>query len=645
MIENGYEVNLKDGSKRPCEPRDFCILTRKSKFASAFIESLKRRGVYARGEEKNGYLKSREISILLDILRIIDNPLLDIPAVAVMMSPMFMFTSQEIAEIRASDKNVSIYMNIQNICEDKYEVPENLKNKCIIFRDAVRNLRAYSVVHSIEELIEEIYDSTDFLSIMQQFVDGEKKKANLRMLIQYAKGYEQNSSLENTGGLSGFLRYIESIQSSNSDLPYGKISAVSENFVSIKTIHKSKGLEYPFIFLVRTDSTFINDSKKTVLCSAENAVGFKLNYPETMTKIKTLPFEMIYTSAEEKKKSEELRLLYVALTRAKQKLFISLPLSPKYTDTIINLFNNHLLKNNFNINQTSPYVESLGEWIWLTLFVHEKFNEINKNLELQLESKTLFHDDLFNVSFFLNPVIQNNLTEIQKNTTGEVSPEKIEKLRDIMNFKYDLSRSEIPSKMSVTQLISEEKDADEISLSQPEFMLENSDIQTGAEKGTSIHKFLQFFDFSIDESDIEDEIQIMIDKNYFTEKEAELIPRKPIKSFFKSSLRKRIKSALKTERERNFMIQADELNYNNTQKSDFLKSDGMVTGVIDLIIHEPDGLVIVDYKSDRCTSESYLIKKYSEQLLIYKKAVEIIYKKPIKEVLIYSTELAKTIKI
>lgn len=645
MIKSGYEVNLKDGKTRPCEPKDFCILTRKTKFSSAFIESLKRRGIYARGEEKTGYLKSREISILLDILRIIDNPLLDIPATAVMMSPMFMFTAQEIAEIRAFDKNTSIYVNIQNVCENQYDIPEAVRNKCIVFRDTIRGFRNYSVTHSIEELIEEIYDSTDFLSIMQQFIDGEKKKANLRMLIQYAKGYEQNSSLENTGGLSGFLRYIESIQSSDSDLPQGKISAVSENFVSIKTIHKSKGLEYPFIFLVRTDSEILKDNKKTVICSPENTIGFKLNYPETMTSIKTLPFEILYTSAEEKKKSEELRLLYVALTRAKQKLFISLPINKKYAEKLTNLANNHLAKNNFSIVKTAPFAESLGEWIWLTLFVHEKFSGINSTLNLEIESPVLFSDDLFSISLFSESDIKKTSEEIPRDSIPEASPEAVERLRNIMNFSYNLSRSEIPSKMSVTQLISDENDSGEITLKQPEFMLQNQDNQTGTERGTIIHKFLQFFDFSIDVSDIEDEIQNMVDKNYFTESEAELLPREPVRAFLNSPLFKRIKSAVRTEREREFMIQANEINYKNIRKSDFLSSDGMIIGVIDLIIHEPDGLVIVDYKSNRTSSESNLKRKYSGQLSIYKNAVEIIYKKPVKEVLIYSTELARTIKL
>ena len=643
MIKSGYEVNLPDNKKRPCEPKDFCILARQTKCSSAFIESLKKRGIYARGEEQTGYLKSREIAILLDILRIIDNPLNDIPAIAVMMSPMFMFTSQEVAEIRVSDKNISVYLNVQNICENQYNVSENLKQKCIKFRDVVRDFRTYSVIHSIEELIEEIYDSTDFLSIMQQFVDGERKKANLRMLIQYARGYDENANIENGGNLSGFLRYIDNIQSGNYDLPHGKISAVSENFVAVKTIHKSKGLEYPFIFLVKTDIEFIPDNKMNIICSPENAVGFKLNYPETMTKIKTFPFEALYISNKEKKASEELRLLYVALTRAKQKLFVSLPLSDKYLNTLKNLSEN-LRKNNYDTKKTACLANSLGEWIWLTLLVHEKFSDIKQEICPELETNPLFCDDLFSISYFSESDIEHSVTdEIIKNADFAVKPETLENLRNIMKFSYDLSRSEIPSKMTVTQLISDEPEAEGVTLKVPQFMIEES--QPATERGNAIHKFLQYCNFWSDADDTEDEIQSMIDRNYFTESEAELIPKELIKKFFKSKLCERIKSAVSFERERSFEIQANELKYKNSEKSDFLNSDGMIIGVIDLLIHEPDGIVIVDYKSNRNTSEYYLRKKYSAQLEIYKSAVEKIYQKPVKETLIYSTELAKTISI
>ena len=174
-------------------------------------------------------------------------------------------------------------------------------------------------------------------------------------------------------------------------------------------------------------------------------------------------------------------------------------------------------------------------------------------------------------------------------------------------------------------------------------MIEES--QPATERGNAIHKFLQYCNFWSDADDTEDEIQSMIDRNYFTESEAELIPKELIKKFFKSKLCERIKSAVSFERERSFEIQANELKYKNSEKSDFLNSDGMIIGVIDLLIHEPDGIVIVDYKSNRNTSEYYLRKKYSAQLEIYKSAVEKIYQKPVKETLIYSTELAKTISI
>jgi len=641
MLKNHYNVNTSDGS-RPCEPRDFCILMRSAKTKSAyFVESLKRRGIDSRGEEESGYLKSREISILLDILRIIDNPLLDVPAVAVMMSPMFMFTSQDIAEIKAAGKDSHIYMNVRSICEDEYKVSEQIKNKCLDFSKDIQDFRMYSIIYSIGELIEKIYDTTDFLSIMQQFIDGEKKKANLRKLIQYAKSYEENASFDSAGGISGFLRYIETIQTGNFDLSQGKISLMSENFVSIKTIHKSKGLEYPFIFLAGTDSKFHSDNDNITVCGLYNTAGFKFYYPDTVRRVKTIPFEMINDYEKEKQKSEELRLLYVALTRAKQKIFITMNMNNKTISGIKNLSESFYL-NNGNTKKSAVDVKGIGEWIWLTIIVHEKFREINEKFSLEIDNEPVFNNDYFKISYY------SGYTEINQKQNDSVFPvntEKLEKIRKITNFNYDISDSEIPSKMSVTQLISDENPSEEISLKEPSFMLEEKQSADGAERGTIIHKFLHFFDLSCNTENLDDEIQILIDKNHLTEAEAELLPHDKIKTFLNSELFMRMKNAVRIERERNFMIRASELKYRNDKKSDFLKSDGMVTGMIDLVIHEPDGLVIADYKSNKIYSEYSFKAKYAGQLEIYREAAEIIYGKPVKEVLIYSTELGKIIPV
>lgn len=647
MIGN-YEVRCPDGSLRKCEPSDFCILGREKKSFPCFIESLRRRDIPVRGEEKEGYLKSREIVILLDILRIIDNPLLDIPAAAVMMSPMFMFTSQDIAEIRACDLNVKLYVNIQKICEKQNAVSEELYKKCVAFRDTVRNFRTDSVILSVEELIEKIYDTTDFLSIMiQQFTDSEKKKANLRMLVQYAKSYEENASLESGGGLSGFLRYIDAIQAEDADLPQGKIGTSSENFVSIKTIHKSKGLEYPFVFLIRTDIYFKDDSKKTVICNQDNQVSFNFIYRDKMCRQRTSFGEIMYDSAEEKKKSEELRLLYVAMTRAKQKLFITIPVNKKYIDGL-----NKVLSevSDGDIKTSANCAKNMGHWLMMTLCQHEKFNRIKEQLKISGNIPVKFNDEnLFDVSCVLTSEIKEKLKDSEEDTVFEIDSDIVDNINKIMNFKYKNSeRIKIPSKMSVTQFISDDGDIDEITLNQPRFIMENTSMVTGSERGTAIHKFFQFFDININPDEIEDELISMIDKNYFTEEEARLVPVGLVRSFLDSELYKRIKSASKIERERGFKIEANDLkNYNNynNNKSEFLKSDAMLAGTIDLIIHEPDGLVIVDYKSDRGYTEKMLINRYSEQLAIYKSAVELIYKKPVKETLIYAVELQKIINL
>ncbi|MDE5946135.1 MAG: helicase-exonuclease AddAB subunit AddA [Oscillospiraceae bacterium] len=654
MIKEKYPVSLRDGRKRPCEPKDFCILLREAKYSSsAFIESLKRRGVYAKGEEKKGYLKSREIVILLDILRIIDNPLLDIPAVAVMMSPMFVFNAQEISEIRAVDMHQPIYLNVQKICEPDYEATEELKEKCINFQETIKTFRMYSIVYTLEELIEKIYDTTDFLSIMQQFIDGERKKANLRTLMQYAKNYESNSTNESGGGLSGFLRYIDIVQSNKTDFAQGKISALSENFVSIKTIHKSKGLEYPFVFLARTDIKFKTTVKKPVICGQNNTIGFRLNEPHILRCFKTVPFDMLAGNMKKKIISEELRLLYVALTRAKQKLFITLNKDARNSNMgnklrITELFS-VFQANKFDIKETALYAQSLGDWIWLTIMANEKFSDINNKYNLSLPTKEVspvFKDNLFDISYFSSSDIQKE-NKKSENSEFNVNPEIVKSIENIMNYQYDFTRSKISSTMSVTQLISmnDASDEEDIILKKPAFLMSDVKSADGSQRGSAIHTFLQFFDIDSGIEDIECEIQEMADKNYLSEDEARLIETDKIKGFFKSSVYKRMKSAVKIERERKFTLEMKDLSYKPAVQSDFIDSDGLIRGIVDLIIHEPDGLVIVDYKSNRGLSEKGFINKYYEQLAIYKSAVELIYGQNVKECIIYSIELQKEIKL
>ena len=236
-----------------------------------------------------------------------------------------MFSADEVAEIRIINKEHNIYTNLYDalgIENDKpiFSKEDMIYTKSKFLYDFINELRLLSTFYTLPELIQKIYDSTDFTSVIQLYKDSEKKKANLRMLLEYANSYELNSG----NGLSGFIRYIDSVMESKGDFKSGNVSASSQNAVYIKTMHKSKGLEFPFVFIAETSTKFsIQDKLKPFQFSYDCGIGFKLQNKEKYEKFTTIPYEYICGYNQNKMLSEEMRLLYVALTRAKERLFIT----------------------------------------------------------------------------------------------------------------------------------------------------------------------------------------------------------------------------------------------------------------------------------------------------------------------------------
>ena len=217
------------------------------KKAGIYVSCLEELGISVQGPAEESYLGSREISVLINLLRCIDNCTLDVPMTSVLMSPMFMFTAEDMARLRVR-RTSSVYNDILLSAAGRKEVPEELKKRCAEFLDTFGRLREYAAVHTAAELIDFIYSRTDFMAVISVYKDSAKKKANLRLLPIYAEKFDKNGS----GGLSGFLRFIDSMLRNKKDFEAASaVSSVSDS-VSIKTIHRSKGLEYPFVFLCRS---------------------------------------------------------------------------------------------------------------------------------------------------------------------------------------------------------------------------------------------------------------------------------------------------------------------------------------------------------------------------------------------------------
>ncbi len=648
MLDEEEPVVLKNGKIRPCQPCDFCILVRKNAYTRLYVEKLGKLGINAKGEEEKGYLNSREIAVLLDLLRIIDNPMLDIPMASVMMSPMFLFSAEDMAQLKVLDKKQNLYIIMENALShcSGYEINSRLEEKCRDFLNVLKNFRLQAVTLSVNDLIERIYDTTDFLTVMQLFTDGEKKRANLRALINYAHTFDSNSSVSASGGLSGFVRHIDYLIESGEDFRQGKISSASDNYVSIKTIHKSKGLEFPFVFIAETNGKFRFDFPP-LLCGVNNRIGFIVNYPEYARRYRSILYSQLMTKNKSDIISEEVRLLYVALTRARQKLFINLKCNNKNNALYkkLDIYSDEIAAKNGDIHEIAQQSLHLSDFLWLSLMRHQKFTDAAKLIGYEIPVDLPYRNDenVFNVKLY-NPADYDEKSTVLPDAKAADST-IIKRISDMISYKYDTTLSVMPSKISVTQLAEKfavKDNQPQTLLKRPKFISETSKL-TGSERGTAIHTFFQYCCFDAAINDPESEIWHMVDKGYLSENEAEAIPKDKISAFFKSYIYKKILQSKKYVREMKFMIALNEIALDKDFEEKFKFSDGMIKGIMDLIIFETDGIILVDYKSDRTKNENMLKERYKCQLELYKKALELMTGQKVLCAYLYSFEMEKEI--
>lgn len=649
MLKNGAEVIVGNSKTRQCRPSDFCVLVRNNKFVRMYTKALEERGVSVREVGEEGYLKSREIAILLDLLRIINNPLLDVSMAAVMTSPMYMFTVGEIAYLKSLDRSLPLFSVMRGLTEGVYSECGDmfLISRCSEFLEALDGFRLDSVTMTIGELIDRIYDTTDFISVMQLQSNGEKKRANLRALIRYAANYEASSAYEGSGGLGGFLRHTERIMATG-DYTQGKGSAAAGDYVVVQTFHGSKGLEYPFVFIAETSCPFKYDSK-AVMCSDDGRIGYVLYDPEIYRRYKTFQQIMLSDEAKRDTRSEEMRLFYVGLTRARQQLFVNLKCGEKSLKRVRTMLESIALSGG-DMDEIIHEADCFADWLWVCIFSSTEFDRVSQELDISTKigytRKIASYEQVFECEFIGN-VSESESISSDEQEYAPADREICEGIRSMIAASYDRTLSEMPSKLSVTQITKKFDDDDEpfdFRLRRPRFISGES-VLTGAERGTAIHTFFQYCSFDSAIADTDAEIGRIKEMGYITQPQADSIDRENVRAFFKSALYRRIIGAKQVWREKKFMVALSELGIKDVLAERFGSFDGMIKGIIDLMFEDENGIVIVDYKSDRGVSEERLRERYSVQLRLYCSAIGLITGKRVAEAYLYSFELKKAIKM
>jgi len=655
IIQSNFQVyDAKKQEFRTIKYKDIAILLRSTKTSAPIYEKeLTKCNIPVFSDSGSEYLGAIEIQTIMSLLKIIDNPLQDIPLVTVLRSSIAGFTDNDLIQIRLNDK----YDNFYNaLLKAKMSADDNLKTKINVFLDNLEIWRTSKEYLALDELIWKIYVDTGYFNYVGLMPNGALRQANLKMLFERAKQYESASFK----GLFNFINFIEKVHSGSGDLGAAKIIGENEDVVRIMSIHKSKGLEFPIVFLSNTGkSVNLMDLKENILLHNEIGLGTKYIDYEKQIEYDTLSKSAISNKLHLETLSEEMRILYVALTRAKEKLIITGTINnsqeaiekleeqiqryPKITEKI----------NPILVKKYKKYID----WMLLVYKYNEKqlkdictLNIINKN---QIKSE--------------NTLIQDNTDElIEKLENREKNKEQYEQVKQILEYKYPyIELSKIPTKASVSKLKEkalEDTELDDIITRNTEKQQETSKTQfpkpkflnveeekiTGAQKGTLIHLCMQNLDINKDYSmqDIQNLVAEMKQKNQINEKQAESINIKKIYNFTRSEVWQRMKKAKKLHREKAFYINIPIKEVYKETEKDNLEGDILVQGIIDLyFIDENNRVILLDYKTDYVESEQILIDKYKMQLDIYKRALEEALKQEVAEVYIYSTHLDKCIKV
>ena len=479
---------------------------------------------------------------------------------------------------------------------------------------------------------------------------GGLRKANLQMLFERAKQYESISFK----GLFNFINFIEKISSSSGDLGAAKLIGENEDVVRIMSIHKSKGLEFPIVFISGTGTGFnLMDLNNDILLHQDLGIGVKYIDYDMQIKYDTLSKMALKNKLYEETLSEEMRILYVALTRAKEKIFVT-GISKNYSDELEEMKNliNMYKKEGEKINSVllKKYKKYL-DWILLVYLYNE--NEIKEYSTLNIFKK----QDLLGVK----EEEEKEKVDIQaliSECLQTVNENDVEKIRNILSYKYPYLHSvEIPTKTSITAIVHkdvlkenkplQEIENEDFKLDLPKFLTGTEEEKISpAKKGTLVHLCMKNLDFSRDYTldDVKELINRLCVKKIITERETQSINPMDIFRFTKSDVFKDLKFAKEIHKEEAFYINVEASMVTDVKADDMI----LAQGIIDLYyIDKNDKLILLDYKTDfiREGEEQILEDRHKDQLYLYCNALESALSRKVDKIFIYSVVLGKTIEI
>lgn len=642
MINAGVTVTEGD-HKRPITFRDFAVLMRaksgasnedesKQKGSAEFVRQLAQYGIPAYCEESGDFFRAQEIRLVLNLLRVIDNPSNDVALLAVLLSPLFGFTPDDLAVLRLAGERASLYRCL-NLCREDDSATGRRSGR---FLTELSRLRDLAAVSTVDDLLEALYERTAIIAVTSAINGGKAPARNLDLMRVYARKFASNGYKT----LSDFNSYIDRLMQSEKQLASASdAQGGAADCVQVMSIHKSKGLEYPVCFLVDTAREFnMMDLKEPILMDSEAYVGVKpyINYARRST----FPYTAIRMRKKRESIDEEMRMLYVALTRAKEKLIIVGTAEEAETK----LFKPIAAKTaGGRVEEKDVYAaKSMLEWLLLCaavnpstagVFAGDRAGESDTNWILH---KIMTEEELYSVG--------ERAEQEEDNSEKEIKPDYAALLRENLAFVYpDADIIGIPQKVNPSQVShSENREFTARALVMPVFA-KDAQKRSPTEIGTAHHEFLHYCDFNAARADIEAEIARLRSAEKLTERQCECLDRAKLQAILENPLFERIISVVNARpedvfREKQFTVfvhpsltAEDGRQFREDRKQ-------IVDGEVDLCFIEDGALVIVDYKTDR-VRETEELRRHKPQLDLYEQAMTQILNLPVREKIVFSITL------
>ena len=634
-----YDKDKKD--YRPLEWRDIVILLRSVVGkGNELEEALLAAGIPVYANADTGYFQATEIELMLSLLQIIDNPQQDIPLTGVLFSVIGKFSKEELAEIKVLEPELSMYSALEKIAG----LDTALGGKIREFLACLEQWRTYSRFHSVPQLLWRLYEDTGYYEYLGGLPEGTVRQANLRALYSRARDFEMTAYR----GLFRFLRYVRRLQDLGTDLAVARTLGEGENVVRIMTVHKSKGLEFPVVFMPNLNKKFnLQDAREQILIHKNLGLGMYLQGENVA--YETLAHQAVAIAINREAKAEEARVLYVGMTRAREKLIMSASgLSQSKLNKLLTpaYYSEALLLPKAVIGGGAAFLD----WILPGLARHPDAEGLAKIAELAPQPVfKLAEDSRWQIEWGGEGMLQEEdktaPAEDFWQRIGNLQPvpqaENTEWVAQRLSWSYPrLAQQAIPAKLTVTEIkqrfmegsFEEDEQFRLQEFAKPKF-LQQEERLSGMEYGTLVHRILQHLDLQGDlsASGIGRQVEALREQHILPKEQGVFLPYKKLAAFFTSPIGKRLLQSETVEREMHFnkLLPADLFYQVGADAPDIF-----LQGVIDLLFEEADGWVLVDYKTDNIDGARAL-ERYALQLQLYSKVAGDILSKPVKASYLY----------